>query len=240
MSSIALIPARSNSRRIPRKCIRDFCGLPMLAHPIRTARETGLFDRVIVSTDDEETAAVARKYGAEVPFLRPAALADDHTPVVEVVRHAIRTLQGQGCGFDFLCRIFATAVLIAPEDLRQGYDLMRGGARFSMGVKSFPHPIERAIRLDERGNVHMLHREKFSGRTQDQPATYYDPGQFCWGSPGAFLSGLPPLLSEGTAAVVLPPLRGLDIDNEEDWQFAEAIWEFTRRTPPPATPPSQP
>ncbi len=197
----------------------------MVVHPIRIAREAGIFDRIIVSTDDAEIAAVAREHGAEVPFVRPAGLADDHTPVVEVVRHALRELKEQGEQVELLCRLFATAVLISPQDLVAGYNQMRAGARFAMGVKAFPHPLERAIRLTAEGMVRMLDESHFASRTQDLPVVYYDPGQFCWGTPEAFLEGRPPLLSEGTAGVVLPAYRGLDIDTEEDWTLAEAVFQ---------------
>lgn len=228
MSIIALIPARGGSKRIPRKCVREFAGLPMVAHPIRIAREAGVFDRIVVSTDDPEIAQIAIDHGAEVPFQRPVELADDHTPIVEVVRHAIRSLQESGENVEYLCRIFATAALLSPEDLVCGYDHMRNGARFAMGVKAFPHPLERAIRLDSSGQVKMLQPGHFASRTQDLPETFYDPGQFCWGTPESFLSGTPPLLSEGTAGVVLPPYRGLDIDTDDEWRLAEAVFQHQK------------
>jgi N-acylneuraminate cytidylyltransferase len=212
----------------------------MIAHPIRIAQASGIFDRIIVTTDDDEIAAVARGFGAETPFMRPASLADDHTPVVEVVRHAIRTLDEADCRFEYVCRIFATAALITPDDLKEGWEQMRRGANFSMGVKAFPHPVERAIRLDAGGFVRMLQPENFAARTQDLPLTYYDPGQFCWGTPAAFLGGVPPLLSAGTSAVVLPQHRGLDVDNEDDWLLAEAVHQFMHRQsvhPQPQPPP---
>jgi pseudaminic acid cytidylyltransferase len=224
MSAIALIPARGGSRRIPRKCIRSFAGLPMIAHPIKLAQASGLFDRIIVSTDDREIAEIAMGLGAEVPSMRPAELADDHTPIVEVVRHTIRELQAQGNRFEYLCRIFATAALILPEDLMAGYQRMKEGSPFAMGVKAFPHPVERRLTLDEGGRVSMVQSERFATRTQDLAVTYYDPGQFCWGTPEGFLSGVPPLLTAGTAGVVLPSHRGLDIDDEDDWLLAEAVY----------------
>jgi N-acylneuraminate cytidylyltransferase len=204
--------------------VRLFAGQPMIAHPIKLAQDSGLFERIIVSTDDSEIAEIALSLGAEVPFQRPAELADDHTPIVEVVRHTIRALQGQGIAFEYLCRIFATAALILPEDLKEGLFRMKSGAPFAMGIKAFPHPIERGLVLKESDEVAMLHAEQFATRTQDLKETYYDAGQFCWGTPESFLSGIPPLLTTGTAGVVLPSFRGLDIDNEDDWQLAEAVY----------------
>ena len=196
----------------------------MIAHPIKIAQASGLFDRIIVSTDDAEIAEVAESFGAEVPFVRPVGLADDHTPIIEVVRHTIRALQAQGVEFEFLCRIFATAALLLPEDLKAGFERMQLGAPFAMGIKAFPHPVERRLTLNHGGQVAMEHPEHFAVRTQDLSAKYYDPGQFCWGTSESFLTDLAPLLTLGTQGVVLPNYRGLDIDDEDDWRLAEAVF----------------
>ena len=147
----------------------------------------------------------------------------------EIVRHTIRELQAQGVEFEFLCRIFATAALLLPEDLKAGFERMQLGAPFAMGIKAFPHPVERRLALSHGGQVAMVNPEHFAVRTQDLSTTYYDSGQFCWGTSESFLSDLAPLLTPGTQGVVLPNYRGLDIDDEDDWRLAEAVFMHCMR-----------
>jgi N-acylneuraminate cytidylyltransferase len=198
----------------------------MIAHPIRIAREAGIFDRIIVSTDDEEIAAVARQYGAEVPFLRPGELADDHTPLQWVTQHLIAELEHEGLLPEWICRIFATAALLVPSDLIQGYEEVRRGATFALGVVPFSHPVQRSLLRDAKGRIQMCQPEFFTSRTQDIPVHYHDAGQFCWGSPAAFLGETPPLLHANSVGVVLPADRAIDIDSEQDWLLAEASFRI--------------
>jgi N-acylneuraminate cytidylyltransferase len=200
----------------------------MIAHPIKIAQASGLFDRVIVSTDDVEIAEVAKSFGAEVPFLRPAELADDHAPVNEAVRHAVRAVVEAGVGFEYVCRIFATAALILPEDLVAGFEKMRQGAEFATSVRAFPHPVERALKMKSGGFLEMTNPEHFLTRTQDLEVKVFDAGQFCWGTKAGFLDGASPLMGKATAPVVLPVLRGWDIDTEDDWQFAEFVYKHIK------------
>jgi pseudaminic acid cytidylyltransferase len=229
MSVVALIPARGGSKRIPRKCIRVFAGEPMIAHPIRIAKQSGVFDRIIVSTDDDEIADIAKALGAEVPFIRPKTLADDHTSISEVIKHAITLLQNDSSTLKFICRLSATAALINPQDIVKGYEHMKKGSRFAMGIKAYTHPLSRALSMDSYGYVKMLHPEHFTSRTQDLVESYYDAGQFCWGTPENFLSVTPPLLSESTTGIRLTAISGLDIDTEEDWELAEIIFKSTKK-----------
>lgn len=200
----------------------------MIAHPIRTALASGLFDRVIVSTDDLEIAEIAKSHGAEVPFMRPAALADDHSPVNEAVKHAVRAVIESGMSFHYVCRIFATAALILPEDLVAGFEKMKQGAEFATSVRAFAHPVERALRISSGGYLEMMNPEHFLTRTQDLEVKVFDAGQFCWGTRAGFLDGAAPLLGRSTAPVVLPVLRGWDIDTEDDWQFAEFVYKHIK------------
>lgn len=220
---LAVIPARGGSKRIPRKNIRLFGGKPMIAWAIEAAIASGCFDRVVVSTDDEEIAEVARHWGGLVPFSRPAALADDHTGIIPVVRHAIEWYESQGQCPDHVCCIYPTAPLLEPSALVDAYERMiQSGSRFCFGVANYGHPIQRALRLDATGHVTMFSTEHALSRSQDLEPAFHDAGQFCWGTSAAFVDGRSPFLQD-SVAVVLPRHRVVDIDTPEDWQLAEVL-----------------
>jgi len=234
---VAIIPARGGSKRIPRKNIRSFAGKPIIAHSIGAARESGLFDRIIVSTDDAEIAAVARTWGAETPFLRPAALADDHAGTNEVVAHALAWLAEHGMPATLACCIYATAPFVTAASLRQGRTLLEdSGKQFAFSVTSFAFPIYRAIRLLPDGGVSPCFPEFIEARSQDLEEAYHDAGQFYWGRAAAFSAGLP-LFASHAAPVILPRHLVQDIDTEEDWERAElmyAAWQDQiHRSQPP-------
>lgn len=225
---IAVIPARGGSKRIPRKNIRLFAGKPIIAYPIEAARASGLFDRVIVSTDDEEIAGVAQRAGAEVPFLRPAALADDHTGTNAVVKHAIEWFSGQGMPPSHACCIYATAPFLQPRYLREGYEkLVASGKSFAFSVTSFPFPVQRALRITPAGEVDAMYPEYRQTRSQDLEPAYHDAGQFYWGRADAFVRA-DVLFSSVSLPVVLPRHLVQDIDTEEDWQRAELMYRAWR------------
>lgn len=221
---LAIIPARGGSKRIPRKNIKPFCGKPMIAWSIEAALESGCFDRVIVSTDDAEIAEVARQYGAEVPFMRPLELSDDHTGTIPVIRHAIETINSQGRAVEQACCLYATAPFIRAEDLRRGLEMLQGsGSDYAFSVTSYAFPIQRAIRLTPEGRVEMFNPEHFSTRSQDLEEAYHDAGQFYWGRADAWLQGKM-IFSPASLPVMLPRHRVQDIDTPEDWVRAE--WLF--------------
>ena len=221
---IAIIPARGGSKRIPRKNIKEFHGKPMIAYPIEAAIASGCFDKVIVSTDDTEIAAVAAKHGAEVPFLRPAEISDCYTTTMDVIAHAIHWCQREGWDVEAVCCLYATAAFVLPEDLQQGYALFRdSGVQFAFSATSFPFPIQRAIKLDEFGSVSMFLPENELVRSQDLEEAYHDAGQFYWGKTSAFLAKLS-MFSPHSRAVILPRNRVQDIDTPEDWELAESLF----------------
>lgn len=221
---LAIIPARGGSKRIPRKNIKPFCGKPMIAWSIEAALESGCFDRIIVSTDDEEIAEVARQYGAEVPFMRPLELSDDHTGTIPVIRHAIETINSQGRAVEQACCLYATAPFIQAEDLRRGLEILQGsGGDYAFSVTSYAFPIQRAIRLTPEGRVEMFNPEHFNTRSQDLEEAYHDAGQFYWGRADAWLQGKM-IFSPASLPVMLPRHRVQDIDTPEDWVRAE--WLF--------------
>lgn len=218
---IAVIPARGGSKRIPRKNVKPFGGKPMLAWAIEAARDSQCFDRIVVSTDDDEIAEVARDCGADIPFRRPPELSDDYTGTIPVVAHAIRSLQSQGAFPGLVCCIYATAAFLQGADLRQGLgELERSGADYAFSVTRYEFPIQRAIRIADSGRVEMFYPEQFSTRSQDLEPAYHDAAQFYWGRVEAWLSEKI-IFSQAAVPVILPNHRVQDIDTPEDWNSAE-------------------
>ncbi|PIF51891.1 N-acylneuraminate cytidylyltransferase [Pseudomonas sp. 29] len=221
MSNVAIIPARGGSKRIPRKNLLPFDGVPMIVRSIRTALESGLFDLVVVSTDDAEIAEMARTHGAQVPFMRPAALADDFTGTAAVIVHALEQLPP----FDFACCIYATAPLLQVRYLREGLELLERHAdkSFAFSVCDFGFPVQRALTLDEQGALRALYPEFRNTRSQDLPKAFQDAGQFYWGRCEAWLRG-EVLYSPASLPVILPRHLVQDIDTAEDWKRAEYLY----------------
>lgn len=226
---VAIIPARGGSKRIPRKNVREFCGKPMIAWSIEVARQSGLFQRIIVSTDDREVGEVARRYGAETPFVRPADLADDHTPTLPVIRHAVHWLQDHGEVVQAACCIYATAPFLKAEYLHKGVEMLNRfpETEFVFSVTSFGFPIFRGLRLDAEGRVAMFWPEHETSRSQDLPEAFHDAGQFYWGT-GVAWQNCAGLFSSRSRGLALPRTQVVDIDTEEDWRLAERI--FLSRT----------
>jgi pseudaminic acid cytidylyltransferase len=219
---LAIIPARGGSKRIPRKNIKPFAGRPMIAYAIDAARQAGVFDHVVVSTDDAEIAAIARAAGAELPFVRPAELADDHTPTVPVVAHAIRSCLALGWAVEQVCCIYPGVPLIRAADLLDALRLLEDeGTDYAFPVTPFPSPIQRALRRHSDGTTRPFHPEHANTRTQDLEPAYHDAGQFYWGRRQAWLDGLN--IHAHGKSIVLPEWRVVDIDTPADWERAEAM-----------------
>lgn len=221
MSAVAIIPARGGSQRIPRKNLKLFNGEPMIVGSIRTALVSGLFERVVVSTDDVEIADVARAHGAEVPFMRPAELADAFTGTAAVIQHALGALEQS---YDFACCVYATAPLLQARFLRQGFEALQAAAdkSYAFSVCGFGFPIQRALLIRPDGSLDAMHPEYREVRSQDLPAAYQDAGQFYWGRSEAWLRG-DVIFSSQSLPVVLPRHLVQDIDNDEDWLRAEYL-----------------
>jgi len=221
---IAIIPARGGSKRIPRKNVKDFCGKPMIAWSIEASKASRCFDKIIVSTDDREIANVAKGYGAEVPFMRPAELSDDFTGTIPVIRHAVEWVQTHLGTVEYACCIYATAPFVDPQDLVRGCDLIsHQRLDYAFSVTSYAFPIQRAIRITEGGTVAMFNPEHFATRSQDLAEAWHDAGQFYWGAAEAWCKERT-IFGERSAPVVLPRHRVQDIDTVEDWIRAE--WLF--------------
>ncbi len=221
--NVCIIPARGGSKRIPRKNIKEFCGKPIIAYPIEAALKSGLFDKVIVSTDDDEIAEVAVSCGAEIPFMRPKELSGDFTGTTPVVAHAIRELEDSGMIVDIVCCVYATSAFLTPELLKKGFDALGEGKEYSFSVVEFEAPIFRSFKLLDDGGVEMFFPEYFSARSQDLPMAYHDAAQFYFGRKEAFLQNLP-IFTPHSAAVKIDRRLVQDIDTPEDWEIAERIF----------------
>lgn len=220
---LAVIPARGGSKRIPRKNILSFGGRPMIGWPISAARDSGLFDRIIVSTDDDEIAGIARAEGAEVPFIRPAELSDDHTGTIPVIAHAVGWQNRHGTQADEVCCIYATSPFIQPEDLCRGLDiLLETRADYAFSVTQFASPIQRALRILPDNRLEMFDAAQFNIRSQDLEEAWHDAGQFYWGKAQAWLDHKV-LFGRHATPVVLPRHTVQDIDTPEDWKHAEIM-----------------
>lgn len=221
---LAVIPARGGSKRIPRKNIKLFCGKPMIAWSIIAARESRCFDHIIVSTDDAQISDIARSFGADVPFMRPPELSDDHTGTIPVIAHAVDWAVRNISQVQLACCIYATAPFVSAADLQRGLDiLLEVGTDYAFSVTSYPFPIQRAIRITPDKRVEMLNPDHFNTRSQDLEDVWHDAGQFYWGHASAWLAGKP-ILSDYAAAVPLPRYCVQDIDTPEDWDYAELMF----------------
>jgi pseudaminic acid cytidylyltransferase len=234
---LCVIPARGGSKRIPRKNIKPFCGKPMIEWSIIAALQSGCFDQVVVSTDDPEISEVALRCGAQVPFIRPAELSDDHSGTVAVIAHAIEWFAIQDQLPDHVCCLYATAPFVTGEDLQAGLKvLIDSGADYAFSVTSYAFPIQRAIRITTEQCIEMFNSENFNARSQDLEEAFHDAGQFYWGRASAWMEGKM-IFSPGSKPVLLPRHRVQDIDTIEDWVMAEYLcqalnlkMEFINRT----------
>ena len=223
--NICVIPARGGSKRIQRKNIKEFNGKPIISYSIEAALKSNCFSQVIVSTDDGEIAEVASKYGAHVPFIRPAELSNDFTGTILVVKHAIEWFENNNNTIENVCCLYATAPFIQSQIISEAYQkLISLKSDYCFSVTSFPFPIQRAVRITQDDKVDMFYPENLNARSQDLEEAYHDAGQFYWGKAQAFKDGLP-LFSEVATPYVLPRYLVQDIDTMEDWIRAEAMYK---------------
>ena len=219
--NIAIIPARGGSKRIPRKNIKEFCGKPMISYSIHAAQKSGVFDHIFVTTDDIEIAEIAKRNGAEVPFMRPKNLSDDFTQTRLVIIHAINEIAKLIGKVNKFCFIYAAAPFIQANDLNEGLErLIKKKCSFVFTVTNFPYPIQRALKIVEGDRIEMFNADFFDTRTQDLEEAYHDAGQFYWGKAQAFLDNVM-TFSKESSPLILPRYRVQDIDTLEDWKEAE-------------------
>lgn len=220
---IAVVPARGGSKRIPRKNIKGFCGKPMIAWAIEAAKASGLFDHIIVSTDDAEIAGVAKQWGAEVPFMRPDELSTDYAGTTEVIAHATQWALEQGFDVEAVCCIYATAPFVKVADLKRGWEALESGDwAYAFTVTDFTAPIFRSFKQTSDGGIEMFFPEHFSTRSQDLPTALHDAGQFYWGRPSAWIEGKR-IFDRRSKPIMIPRWRVQDIDTPDDWERAEIL-----------------
>lgn len=222
MKNLAIIPARGGSKRIPRKNVKPFLGKPMLAYSIEAALATGLFDEVMVSTDDEEIAEVARQYGAKVPFMRSAVTASDYATTADVLKEVLDNYRELGYEFDNFCCIYATAPMVQPKDITSAFNRLVS-SKFSVvyPVVQFSYPIWRCLDLEEDGTMKRHWPEFENSRSQDLPKEYHDTGTFYWYKTKEWLAGD---LNIGGIEVDETTIQ--DIDTETDWKLAEMKYKL--------------
>ena len=226
---LAVIPARGGSKRIPKKNIKLFHGKPLITYSIEVAKNLKLFDKIVVSTDDEEIASVAKKYGAEVPFIRPKELADDFTGTDAVIKHTLEYFKSQGEEFDFLCTIYATAPLLQEKYLKEGYEKLKNSdAVNAFSATTMPFPIWRTFKLTNDGRCEMFFPEHYASRSQDLEEAYQDAGQFYWKKLNKESNEI--MFGKDSIPIILPRYLVQDIDTLEDWEIAEIMYEVLKKT----------
>jgi pseudaminic acid cytidylyltransferase len=226
---LCVIPARGGSTRIPRKNIKEFYGKPMIAYAIEASVESNLFEHVVVSTDDDEVAQTAREYGAEIPFMRVAALADDYTPTVPVVADAILRCETLSWTIDEVCCVYPCVPFLQAGDLRETLRLLESsGADYVFPIVEFPAAIQRAMRRGSDGRVSPFFPDTELVRTQDLEPAYHDAGQFYWAKRNTWLRN-PHIHSSGTG-LIIPRVRAVDIDTEDDWVLAELMYQAMQKS----------
>lgn len=225
MTRLAVIPARGGSKRIPRKNIKDFCGKPILAFSIDAALKTDLFDEIMVSTDDEEIAEIAKKYGAVVPFLRNSKTSNDFAILKDVLMEVLAKYEGQKKNFDQICCILPTAPLIEVKDIIAAHQMLEQHKCISViPVVKYSYTIFRSLKIDA-GRLKMNWPENFPKRSQDLPDAYHDAGLFYWYSERYFKETVPGF-GEDALPYILDEIKVQDIDSESDWQIAELKYKL--------------
>lgn len=221
--TIAILPARGGSKRVPRKNIRSIGGKPMIAWPIGVAVKSGFFDQIVVSSDDDEVRRVGIEAGATQAVERPSQLADDFTPLRPVINDAISQVEAMSeQRVTLACCILPTAILMRPVDLAEGYDAVtRGQHHFAFAAATFASPIQRALRRVD-GGVAMMYPEHRFTRSQDLEEAIHDAGQFYWGARDAFVENLP-MYGDGSMPIIIPRQNECDIDTPEDFELAEQL-----------------
>ena len=219
MSNLAIIPARGGSKRIFRKNVKDFLGKPIIAYSIKTALESNLFSEVMVSTDDEEIAEIAKQYGAKVPFMRSLKNADDHATTMDVLNEVLNFYKKENKVFDYACCIYPTAPLATISHLKEGFEKLKNKNLTSVfPVVAFSYPVWRGLEIDTNGNTKMIWPENLNKRSQDLKQVYHDAGQWYWFNPSKITGSL---FTEKTASVILKEEEVQDIDTLTDWTLAE-------------------
>ncbi|GKT39271.1 pseudaminic acid cytidylyltransferase [Campylobacter jejuni] len=230
MKNLCIIPARGGSKRIPRKNIIDFLGKPLIAYSIENALNSGIFDEVVLSSDDEEIIEVALKYGAKAPFVRDKNLSDDYASSTAVVQNAIEILQSQNQIYDHVCCLYATAPLLNKDILKQAYEkFIRNQSKFLFAATEFEYPIQRAFYLNKNNQVYMFDEKHYKSRSQDLTKAYHDAGAFYFGTSKAWLEE-DFMFKPHSSVFVLPRNLVCDIDTMQDLEFAKILYKVNHES----------
>jgi pseudaminic acid cytidylyltransferase len=224
--SVAIITARGGSKRIPRKNIKDFMGKPIIAYSIEAALSAGIFDEVMVSTDDDEIADVAKKYGATIPFLRSRNTSDDISNTNDVLKEVLSVYETMRKDYKYACCLYPTAPFVTADRLIVAFKMLKeSGADSVIPVTEFSFPILRSFNMDKNTKIAFNWPENATVRSQDLAPAYHDCGQYYFFDVKKFLAN-GKLVSDNTLGVVTSSLEVQDIDNEDDWKLAEVKYSF--------------
>lgn len=223
--NIAIIPARSGSKRIKNKNIKLFCGKPIIYYSINEAKKSKIFQKIIVSTDSEKIKKISEKYGAEVPFLRPKYLSDDYTSTIDVIKHALKELSYIKNNFNICC-LYPTAPLVKKEDLIKSIKkFLSKKYNFLFSGSKFTYPVQRGLYLNKDGYIEMINKKNYKKRSQDLKSVFHDAGQFYWGTKKTWITKKK-IFDKNSSIFLLPRLRVQDIDNIDDWKIAERLYKL--------------
>jgi N-acylneuraminate cytidylyltransferase len=227
--SIAVIPARGGSKRIPRKNIKNFNGLPVIAYAIKAAKESGAFSEVFVSTEDEEIAEVAKSFGATIPWMRSKELSEDHTTTISVMQDAVKKLKSSFMELEYVCCIYPATPLLQPRYIREGFEVIQDGKwDYTISASRAETPPQRFFSLNSANGVEMHFPENAATRTQDFLPSYHDAGQFYFGKTSSWELGSQ-IFSGKSTIIEIPHELSVDIDTLDDWHYAERLFAMYRR-----------
>lgn len=227
MRNLCIIPARGGSKRILRKNIKPFLGKPIVTYSIKAALDSGLFNEVMVSTDDSEIAEIAKKCGATVPFIRSKKNSDDFATTYDVIKEVIENYKKQEQEFDNLCCIYSCAPFVSANTLKLGFSkLIDENLDSVFPIISFSFPIQRAL-CDKDGKISMIEEKYLNVRSQDLKKRYHDAGQFYWCNTVKLMESKK-LLTSNTGGIIISELDAQDIDTETDWKLAELKYQLSK------------
>lgn len=228
MTNIAIIPARGGSKRIPRKNVRDFLGKPILYYSIKAAIESGLFDEIMVSTDDDEIKQIAIQYGAKVPFKRSLRNSDDYATTIDVLIEVLDSYEKYEKKFDFGCCIYPTAVFADSNLLKKTFTkLVSEDYDTVFPVLKYSYPIQRALKINDKNRIEIINPEYLKARSQDLEEAYHDAGQFYWFRPD-ILKSKTKIWTNNSGVEIISEMHAQDIDSLSDWELAEYKYQFIR------------
>lgn len=228
VSTIAIIPARGTSKRIPHKNIKNFLGKPIIQYSIKAAQNSDCFDEIMVSTEDEKVSSIAKKFGASTPFLRSAKNSENGVPLSIVLEEVLLKYRNINKDYEYCCCILPTAPFVSGENIKKSYELLKSsGADAVIPVVKFSYPIQRAF-INENGNLKMIYPKNINVNSQDLIPAYHDAGQFYWINVNSFFKQKKIFMNK-CIPIEISELEAQDIDNIEDWKIAEVKYSLLKQ-----------